>query len=450
MKQLNPDIFLWASPLFCKDPEKSSYEYSLLNPLIQKRKIIYSFIFFTRSFYSGLKKISKRKIFKCNFFNSGPRKNIVYLPGSFINNKEKNCPYFPSATNETSFLIIDNESKLSRNFLKICFKLFLFILPEFIRFNKKNNILDRFVNWILLLSYFVSLDALTHYYFALYIYDLSISYPKANHICLHEMHSYSRIVYGVTSITRSNSTTLQHAFIHPTRLMFDLRNIKIKPYLPVTIFVWSEESRNVLFKFGWPAAKIKFCATERFLRYKELSMNSDLKESSLFLNYLKNPEKEEIFLFIPSLLKDDFKLCIISALILRSIYKDIKIMIKIHPSYKLSFIESLITLYLSLKSIKYTKSNLNDLFKKRPLTFTYSSTAIFEAALNKCPSYFIPTSLKYNGNELVLRNILLKIADQYKKGKILEQSSNPLYISAERSNSFFGLDRNNFFTIIDR
>ena len=125
-------------------------------------------------------------------------------------------------------------------------------------------------------------------------------------------------------------------------------------------------------------------------------------------------------------------------------------MIKIHPSYKLSFIESLITLYLSLKSIKYTKSNLNDLFKKRPLTFTYSSTAIFEAALNKCPSYFIPTSLKYNGNELVLRNILLKIADQYKKGKILEQSSNPLYISAERSNSFFGLDRNNFFTIIDR
>ena len=450
MKHLKASIFIWASPLFCKDPEKSSYEYCLLNPLIKKRKIIYSFIFFASSFYSGLKKIRKRKIFKCNFLNSEPRRNIVYLPESFINVEEKKCPYFPSATKETSFLIIDNESKLSRNFLKICFKLFLFILPEFIRLNKKNNYLDRFVNWILLLSYFVSLDALTHYYLALYIYDLSSSYPKANHICLHEMHSYSRIVYGVTSITKSKSITLQHAFIHPTRLMFDLRNIKIRPYLPVNIFVWSEESRNVLLKFGWPAAKIKFCSTERFLENKKISMNSDLKVSSSLLNHLNEATNDKIVLFIPSLLKDDFRLCVVSALILRSIYKDINIMIKLHPSYKLSILESLFTLYLSFKSIKFTNSNLIELFKKRPLTFTYSSTAIFEAALNQCPSFIIPTCFKYNGNELVLKHILLNIAEQYKKGKMLEQSANPLYISAERSNSFFGLERNNFFTIIDR
>ena len=79
----------------------------------------------------------------------------------------------------------------------------------------------------------------------------------------------------------------------------------------------------------------------------------------------------------------------------------------------------------------------------------YSSTAIFEAALYKCPSFFIPTSLKYNGNELILKKNLLTIAKQYKKGKILEQIKNPLYISAERSYSFFGLERNNFFSTID-
>ena len=91
--------------------------------------------------------------------------------------------------------------------------------------------------------------------------------------------------------------------------------------------------------------------------------------------------------------------------------------------------------------------SLNDLFKSKPLTFTYSSTAVFEAALYKCPSFFIPTSLKYNGGELILKNIFQNIVEQYKKGIILEQSTNPLYISADRSNSFFGLERDNFFSI---
>lgn len=449
MNHLKASIFIWASPLFCKDPEKSSYEYCLLNPLFKKRKIIYSFIFFARSLYYGLKKVKKRKISRCKFLDIDFRKNIVYLPSSFINTQDKFCSYLPSAPDDISYLIIDNESKLSRNFLKICFELFLYILPEFVRFNKKNNYLDRFVNWILLFSYFLSLDALTHYYLAIYIYDLSISHPKANHICLHEMHPYSRIVYGVTSITKSNSIALQHAFIHQTRLMFDLRNIKIKPYLPRTIFVWSEESRNALYKFGWPLAKIKFCSSQRFLKHKKLDMNEYFKNSSLCLEDLNKITNEKFFLFIPSLLKEDFKLSIISALLLRSVYKDTKIMIKIHPSYKLSSIERLITLYLSFKCIKYTKLKLDELFKKRPLTFTYSSTAIFEAALHQCPSFFIPTGSKYNGNELVLKNILLNIAENYQKGKILEQSANPLYISAERSNSFFGLEKSNFFTFID-
>ena len=126
-----------------------------------------------------------------------------------------------------------------------------------------------------------------------------------------------------------------------------------------------------------------------------------------------------------------------------------KIIIKIHPSFNLSIIERLFTIYLSFKSIKFTNENLTELFRKRPLTFTYSSTAIFEAPLYQCPSFFIPSSLKYNGNELVLKNDLFTIAKEYKKGKILEQIKNPLYISAERSYSFFGLERDNFFSTID-
>ena len=454
MKKLKASIFLWASPLFCRDPEKSLYEYSLLNSKFKKRKIFYSIIYFARSFCSGIKKLLKGKIYKCKILEKYPKNNsskinIVYSPLSFINTKDKVCKYFPSAKKETTFITIDNESELSINFLKILFKLFLFLLPEFRRLNKKNKLFKRIINWILFISYFLSLDALTHYYLALYIYDLSILYPKANHICLHEMHSYSRIIYGVTSITKSNSLTLQHALIHPTRLLFDLRNIDMKPFLPSTIFVWSEESRNILNEFAWPASKIKLCSSERFIKYKNLSNNSNLKESSLLFSDLNKLSNEKILLFIPSLLKDDFKLSIISALLVRSILKDMKIIIKIHPSFNLSIIDRIITLYLSFRSIKFTDSNLTELFKKKPLTFTYSSTAIFEAALYKCPSFYIPTSLKYDGNEFILKNPLLTIAKQYKKGKILEQIKNPLYISAERSYSFFGLERINFFSTID-
>ena len=59
---------------------------------------------------------------------------------------------------------------------------------------------------------------------------------------------------------------------------------------------------------------------------------------------------------------------------------------------------------------------------------------------------FLPTSLKYDGNELVLKENLLTIAKQYKKGKILEQIKNPLYISAERSILLW--IKGNFFSII--
>ena len=75
MKKLKASIFLWASPLFCQDPEKSSYEYSLLNSKFQKRKIFYSIIYFARSFCSGIKKLLKGKIYKCEILEKFPKNN---------------------------------------------------------------------------------------------------------------------------------------------------------------------------------------------------------------------------------------------------------------------------------------------------------------------------------------------------------------------------------------
>ncbi len=446
MKKFQASIFLWSSPLFCCDPERSKFEYLLLKPDLNNKKIIYAFIFLLRSIFSGLKKIKNRKIFATKFVNNGFNENILYSPSSFINIQDSTCKYFPSVDAKTSFLIIDSEKKLSNNSLKIIKNLFFHILPEFNKLNKNKNLLEKSINWFIFLSYFFSLEALSNYFLACDVYDLSIAYPKAKHICLHEMHPYSRIVYGVLTITNSISITLQHALIHPTRLMFDLRKNDVKTYLPDKIFVWSKESKNTLNYFGWPNEIIKFCSSERFLMLNKVFLN---KKYFLTKKYITT-SNEKSLIFIPSLLKDDFKLSYKSALHIRSKNKNIKIFIKLHPSYNLSLKEYFISLFLSSKSIFFTNENINEIFKRKPLILSYSSTAIYEAALYGCHSFYIPTGLEYSGNELILKKVLLSIIEKYKKNEILEESKDPLYISAERSKSFFGLEREKFFTMISK
>ena len=65
-------------------------------------------------------------------------------------------------------------------------------------------------------------------------------------------------------------------------------------------------------------------------------MNSNSKVSTLLLSDMDKLSSKK-FTFIPSLLKDDFKLSVKAALLARSIYKDIKIMIKLHPSFNYRF-----------------------------------------------------------------------------------------------------------------
>ena len=52
------------------------------------------------------------------------------------------------------------------------------------------------------------------------------------------------------------------------------------------------------------------------------------------------------------------------------------------PSYNLSLKEYFISLFLSSKSIFFTNENINEIFKRKPLILSYSSTAIYEAAVN--------------------------------------------------------------------
>ena len=58
MKRINPKVYLWASPLFCIDPERSHYHYQFIKNDNKRNYIFSAFKFFLRSSLSGLKKVN--------------------------------------------------------------------------------------------------------------------------------------------------------------------------------------------------------------------------------------------------------------------------------------------------------------------------------------------------------------------------------------------------------
>ena len=99
-------------------------------------------------------------------------------------------------------------------------------------------------------------------------------------------------------------------------------------------------------------------------------------------NKLKD-NKSFTIIFITSLLNLDYRLALKSSNLIRKIYPNIEIYIKLHPSYKINIIGQILICIFSLKSIKISKNISYDL-KNTSLIFSYSSTAAYEAPFNDC------------------------------------------------------------------
>ena len=88
------------------------------------------------------------------------------------------------------------------------------------------------------------------------------------------------------------------------------------------------------------------------------------------------------------------------------------------------------------------------ILKNRPLTFTYSSSALYEATFKDWPSFFIPV-METETYDIINKNALLSIVDKFVNNELLSDYSNPLNVSYERAIEFFGLNNENFFKLID-
>ena len=336
MFKINPKIYLYASPVCFIDPERSMYHNSFLNKNQKKIKLIYALFFWGKSILIGFKKLLNRKIEGIEFINKPNSKFVIYCPDSFLNKNDYKCFYFPSAPLNTSYFIVNKNKSLPNNILSLSIKLFKEIKPYFVKTIDKTNKYEKLILWLIFLSYFFSFEVVNHYYIACGVSDLCKNRPKIKHICLHEMHPYSRIVYGVTSLNDSTSITLQHAFIHFSRLQFQLKDNLLAPYLPNYFYVWSDESRKTLINFGWPGSLIKICSTERYLFLR--SLKKEIKNKKLLNKAIISDRVNKDFniIFIPSLLNTDVNLSIKASKIIRESYPKLKIYIKLHPNTKVN------------------------------------------------------------------------------------------------------------------
>tara|TARA_Y100001970_G_C14256939_1_gene876246 strand:- start:1938 stop:3308 length:1371 start_codon:yes stop_codon:yes gene_type:complete len=449
MYKFNPKIFLWSSPLYCIDPERSFYHSIFLKESPKIFRLFFALVFLIRSLFTGLKQIAKNKIIGCKYISAREPKYVIYLPSAFLDISNKNCNYFPSAPKSCSYLVTDHPNTIPRNFISLMISLFGEITPVFRRINSSGSRLIRLSSWLIYLSYFLSLEVLSNYILACSVDSLCNSQSDIKHICLHEMHPYSRVVYGVSSSHDSFSIAIQHAFIHRTRLLFDIKSLPFRPYLPDLFFIWSTETLNQMISFGWSNDKFRFCASERYSESLLINENESIDNRFLSSNNKNSKIKSNMVLFIPSLLRADFYLCIQSAFFLRTQFPDLKLVIKFHPSFKLSVQDLFLILKLLRLKIKLEKDSIQSLSLLKPLTFAYSSTAIYESAFYGCSSFLIPTFSIFNKSELVLKDKLYSIVKDFLSSKILNHINDDLYISPERAYSFFGLNRTKMFSILD-
>ena len=168
MKKINPKIFLWASPLFCIDPERSNYHYLFIKNEKNRNYIFSAFKFFFRSTLSGLRKILNNKIDSIKFINKKDSKFVIYSPKTFIDLNDNKCSYFPNAPDNISF-IVDEKVKIKRNILFLFFQLFKKITPFYLEFIRDENFSKKITLSLIYLSYFFSLEVISHYYLAINI-----------------------------------------------------------------------------------------------------------------------------------------------------------------------------------------------------------------------------------------------------------------------------------------
>lgn len=238
------------------------------------------------------------------------------------------------------------------------------------------DILMTFLGWFLSQRWYFHVDLY-------YLIKNTASFVKPRYKALaavHEMHFYSKIVWQVAREESLLGITGQHAMIIPEKLWYfpHEREIEANLAMPDIFFVYSEETKNLLYKNYPTATKFPLCHSSRFKGWLNGEAVSKSPEE------LKEKNKEFI-LFAGGLTPYDTTSlleAIDSLLDIRHSGNGMKIRYRLHPHARIRFRDRMrISKAVRSKKIELSKNSLIEDLEKSFLVIGAYTMVLRQAAL---------------------------------------------------------------------
>nr|MBP7088551.1 hypothetical protein [Candidatus Omnitrophota bacterium] len=198
-----------------------------------------------------------------------------------------------------------NEIKKISLRIKLAF-MYFFLKGGIYSFLKiKGNFLDKS---LLLLEWFdwvFKLDWIFYYYLEKQLSKTVDKYSIKKLGCVHEMHSYARIVWSIANKYKAKGYAIQHAAITTgKRWMFSYpQEIENGLYIPDIIYVYNLEVANLLRPFFLKAEFILGCSS-RYAHWNNIKKKENQAKFYLFVTALPEFDNETILYTINNLLVD--------------------------------------------------------------------------------------------------------------------------------------------------
>ena len=409
---LNLRFLVWISPTSIRNPELSV----LWQPLHDRRKTFAKlFTYSTIIGYSiayGLYKFLKYRGFYCQQFkNKSPV--LLIIPDVIVDEPEEF---------KTNYLIEDEDYQVDKllfsyskkrlkqaprfstlnsiNKMVLFLKLFTAILNDLVKQLFKRKITWRYLDALLLFSGWILSQS---WYFVWDLYHMlnncGISSCNKYLLSLHEMHSYSKVVWTVANEKGLSGIAVQHALIMPEKLWYfpDKSEIRANYPLPDIFFVCSDETKELLQPL-YPKTEFQNSCSPRFSHWKQFfTLKHPVGERVYSKCTQKDKSNRKVILFVNSAAIHDI-------VVIKAMYKlmqlelneNISLRFRTHPNFGLNFFDQFrppphvslsfseqfrIKMAVKLRKIEISSKPLREDLDEADLVIGANSTVIQEAAL---------------------------------------------------------------------
>lgn len=186
------------------------------------------------------------------------------------------------------------------------------------------NIFDKIILLLEWLSWSLSLRWLQDYYLEEYLSETVKKYNIQKIGCIHEMHSYARIVWRVARKYKAKGYTVQHAAFSDNKRWYIcfLEEIENGLELPDVIYVYSRRVSNVLKQY-YKKTDFRLGCSTRYAYWKNVDRSRKEGQYYLFVGALASFDNNVLIATLQRLLRNSTEV--------------IPVMLRLHPFAELSY-----------------------------------------------------------------------------------------------------------------